>query len=62
MSSKEKVVTINARHGRCASPATQPSRRLSDKRVLKLIWGFLNAGVMEDGLVLSFIGYWKGVG
>jgi len=26
--------------------------RVSDKRVLKLIRGFLNAGVMEDGLVL----------
>src|ERR1700681_3989923 len=26
--------------------------RISDKRVLKLIRAFLNAGVMEDGLVL----------
>jgi len=26
--------------------------RISDKRVLKLIRGFLNAGVMEDGLVV----------
>ena len=26
--------------------------RVSDKRVLKLIRAFLNAGVMEDGLVL----------
>ncbi len=27
------------------------AERVSDKRVLRLIRGFLNAGVMEDGLV-----------
>jgi len=27
------------------------ARRISDKRVLKLIRAYLNAGVMEDGLV-----------
>ncbi len=27
------------------------AKRIADKRVLKLIRAFLNAGVMEDGLV-----------
>ena len=29
--------------------------RVSDKRVLKLIRAFLNAGVMEDGLVVRWM-------
>ena len=30
---------------------SQVANRVEDKQLLKLIWAFLNAGVMENGLV-----------
>ena len=33
-------------------PMARVAARISDKRVLKLIRAFLNAGVMEDGRIL----------
>jgi RNA-directed DNA polymerase len=37
--------------GLCLIIVVTEGARVSDKRVLKLIRAFLNAGVMEDGLV-----------